>query len=362
MIVISDARAELWRYPLAKPAGSVTAMDVVVTTLTGEDGQTGTGFVPIALGVDDLPLRAAQSLLERFVCGRELEHPVALWRRLVTSFGHGVRNYRTGFGPHFNAIASIDVAAWDLYAKTLGVPLGVAMGGTMRRMPVYGSGRFARGQDPEEAADIASDFMREGRLGIKVRVQAIPQDAKLLRAVAERIDGKVDLMMDANQRGNESTAPRLLREAAEVGALFVEEPLPVTHHAGYEALARTSPCPIATGENFFGSQEAAPYLINRWCSVIQPDLTSMAGLTECLRTAQLAEHCNVEVAPHFFPGLFIQLAACTPHMKWLEDFPTIEPLFSVIPETASDGYMSPPEGAGHGLVLSDDARAEFRIG
>ncbi len=361
-MTISDATAELWRYQLALPAGSVTAMDVVVTTLTGEDGQTGVGFVPVALGVDDLPLRAARSLLERFVTGQALDHPVALWRRLVSSFGHGVRSYRTGFGPHFNAIASIDVAAWDLYAKRLGVPLGVAMGGTMRRMPVYGSGRFARGQDPQVAADIASDFMREGRLGIKVRVQAIPEDAALLRAVAERIDGKVDLMIDANQRGTESTALRLLREAADVGALFVEEPLPVTHHAGYEMLARTSPCAIATGENFCGSQEAAPYLINRWCSVVQPDLTQMAGLTECLRTAQLAEHCNVEVAPHFFPGLFIHLAACTPHMKWLEDFPTIEPLFAVIPVTEADGFMSPPQVPGHGLVLSDDARAEFRIG
>jgi L-alanine-DL-glutamate epimerase-like enolase superfamily enzyme len=362
MITIADARAELWRYRLDPPAGSVTAMDVVVTTLTAEDGQTGTGFVPVALGVDDLPLRAARSLLERFVAGTALDHPVALWRRIVGSFGHGVRSYRTGFGPHFNALASIDVAAWDLYAKALNVPMGVAMGGTPRRMPVYGSGRFKRGQDPQEAADIASAFMREGARGVKVRCEAVPRDAKLLRAVAERIDGEIDLMIDANQRGTESSAVRLLHEAAAVGALFVEEPLPVTHHAGYEALARTTPCPIATGENFCGSQEAAPYLINRWCSVIQPDLTSMAGLTECLRTAQLAEHCNVEVAPHFFPGLFIQLAACTPHMKWLEDFPTIEPLFAVIPVMEPDGYMTPPDAPGHGLVLSDDARAEFRIG
>jgi L-alanine-DL-glutamate epimerase-like enolase superfamily enzyme len=362
MIAIADARAELWRYRLNPPAGSVTAMDVVVTTLTAEDGQSGTGFVPIALGVDDLPLRAARSLLERFVTGQELEHPVALWRRIVGSFAHGVRTYRTGFGPLFNAVASIDVAAWDLYAKVLGVPMGVAMGGTPRRMPVYGSGRFSRGQDPDEAADVAAGFMREGARGVKVRVECLPHDAKLLRAVAERIDGAVDLMIDANQRGTLSTAARLLQSAAEVGALFVEEPLPVTYHAGYEVLSRTSPAPIATGENFCGSQEAAPYLINRWCSIIQPDLTSMAGLTECLRTAQLAEHCNVEVAPHFLPGLFIQLAACTPHMKWLEDFPTIEPLFAVIPVMEPDGFMTPPAVPGHGLVLSEDARAECRIG
>lgn len=119
--------------------------------------------------------------------------------------------------------------------------------------------------------------------------------------------------------------------------------------------------PIATGENIRGSAAAAPYLLNRWCSVIQPDLASMGGLTECLRTAQLAEHCNVEVAPHFLPGLFVHLAAAVPHLTWLEDLPTIEALFSTIPRMEPDGFFTPPGGPGHGLVLSPDARAEYLI-
>jgi L-alanine-DL-glutamate epimerase-like enolase superfamily enzyme len=87
----------------------------------------------------------------------------------------------------------------------------------------------------------------------------------------------------------------------------------------------------------------------------------MGGLSECLRTAQIAEHCNVEVAPHLLPGLFVQLAMAVPHQTWLEDLPTIETLFASSPQADPDGYMTPPAGPGHGFVLSDDARNEFRV-
>ena len=354
-MIVADARAELWRYRIDPPMGTIDSMDVVVTTLTASDGLTGVGFVPLPSSLDDLPLRAARSHLARFVAGRPLKHPIALWREIVESLR------RIGHGPYFSGLASVDVAAWDLYAKSLGVPLGVALGGTPRRVQTYASGGFARGQDPAQAADLAEKFVRAGARGVKLRAGGTPHDAAILNAVAARVDGKIDVMVDANERGSLSSAARLLRYAAEIGARFVEEPLAVTEHAGFAALARNSPVPIATGENIRGSAAAAPYLLNRWCSVIQPDLASMGGLTECLRTAQLAEHCNVEVAPHFLPGLFVHLAAAVPHLTWLEDLPTIEALFATIPRMESDGFVTPPAGPGHGLVLSPDARAEYLI-
>jgi L-alanine-DL-glutamate epimerase-like enolase superfamily enzyme len=353
--MIADARAELWRYHRGKRVGRADSIDLLVTTLTTPDGQTGMGFVHLLAGDDDLPLRAAHAQLERFVAGQHLDHPIALWRRIAASM------VRSGRGPYFSALASIDVAAWDLYAKSLGVSVGVAMGGTPRRVPVYGSDGFAPGQDPDEAAAHAETIMRAGLRGVKPRAAATPHDRKVLHAVAGRIGGTIDLMVDANRRASLSTAKRLLHLAAEVGARWVEEPLPVTQHAGYETLARTTPIPIATGENLRGSDACAPYVINRWCSIIQPDLATMGGLTDCLNLAQLAEHCNVEVAPHFLPGLFIQLATAAPNLTWLEDLPTIEPLFSTMPRADADGYLTPPATPGHGLILSESARAECRI-
>ena len=72
-------------------------------------------------------------------------------------------------------------------------------------------------------------------------------------------------------------------------------------------------------------------------------------------------HLGIETAPHFLPGLFIQLAAAAPSLTRLEDFPTIEPLFSRIPAMEPDGHMTLPELFGYGLVFADGARAAFRI-
>ena len=158
------------------------------------------------------------------------------------------------------------------------------------------------------------------------------------------------------------SARRLLQVAADAGLLFVEEPLPAANVPGYRELARNAPVAIASGEHLQGSTEAAPFLLGHYCSVIQPDLAMMGGLTECLRVAQLAEHCNIEVAPHFLPGLFVHLAAAAPSVTWLEDFPLFEPLFDGMPKLESDGCIAPSGRAGHGLTLADGARDEFRAG
>jgi aspartate kinase len=48
---------------------------------------------------------------------------------------------------------------------------------------------------------------------------------------------------------------------------------------------------------------------------------------------------GVEVSPHFLPGLFVHLAAALPGLRWLEDFPLLEPLFEGWPHIDSDGIF-----------------------
>lgn len=357
MTLIKRATADLLRIRLAKPVGGsgVSGFDLISVNLTDADGRTGFGFSYVLGGGGEVPLAAAHLLLERFVLNHTIEHPQPLWRTIVASFN------RTGRGAHQVALAAIDVAAWDLYAKRLGVPLGVAMGGAPRRVPVYGSGGFAPSQSPEEAAATATDWCQRGVQGIKVRVAGGGRDAALLNAVAEALSSGVALMVDANERCTPATARRLLRASAAAGALFVEEPLPASHLSGYRALAQSAPVTIATGEHLQGSGEAAPFILEGLCGVFQPDLAMMGGLTECLRVAQMAEHGNVEVSPHFLPGLFVHLAAAAPNLTWLEDFPLVEAVLSGLPEMNVDGTIEPTSAPGHGLSLASGAFEEFRI-
>jgi L-alanine-DL-glutamate epimerase-like enolase superfamily enzyme len=355
MLPIVDAQAELWRYRLPKPVGGsgVGSVDVLVVTLADAAGRSGLGFGYVLGGCDALPLEAARGMLERFVSGRPAAHPEARWREISASFN------RTGAGPYGTALAALDVAAWDLYAKTLGVPLGIAMGGAARRVPVYGSGFFYAGQDPGEAAAVAAEYVRRGVRAVKPRAAGDAHDAALLRAVAAAV--AVPLMVDANEKCTPVTAARLVRAAADVNALFVEEPLPAYDLPAYRVLARSATVPLATGEHLRSAAEAAPFLAEGLCAVIQPDLQALGGLTPALRLARFAEACNVEVAPHFLPGLFVHVAAAAPNVTWLEDFPLLEPLFAGWPEMTADGTLGPNEAPGHGLTLAAGAREAYRV-
>jgi L-alanine-DL-glutamate epimerase-like enolase superfamily enzyme len=57
----------------------------------------------------------------------------------------------------------------------------------------------------------------------------------------------------------------------------------------------------------------------------------------------------------------VHLAAALPGLRWLEDFPLLEPLFEGWPHIDSDGMMRPRDVPGHGLQLADGVREMYRI-
>lgn len=353
---IAKAAAELWVFPLSGPTGGsgITAVDVIVVDLEDDAGNTGTGFSYVLGGGGRTVTAAARDMLERFVADEEIVPPQALWRRLAGSLN------RLGRGVGYLAIAAIDVAMWDLHAKRQGVPLATALGGVPRQLPVYGSGGFGPAQDPDDAVERALDYAEMGCTAVKLRVAGAPADVERIRAVAEALPDGVDIMADANEKCDLARAQWLANVLADVNALWLEEPLPAHDTNGFATLAKTCPVPIATGEHHQGAVELAPLMAERAVSVVQPDLAMMGGITECLRVAQLAEHYNLVVSPHFLPALFIHVAAAAPAVRWMEDFPLLEPLFADPVIMDADGMIAPPETPGHGLAWADGAREEFR--
>ena len=354
---IVKASASLWHYPLPGVTGGsgITAVDVVVVDLETSDGVTGTGFSYVLGGSGAIVAAMAADLIDRFVSGHALSAPAALWRRLAASLN------RLGRGPGYLAIAAIDVAAWDLHAKRLGVPLGVALGGEARSVPVYGSGGFGPAQPPEEAVKQALRYAEQGCSAVKLRLSGHPADIDRLEAVAAALPANIRMMADLNEKCDLLQATWLANECGDFNLLWLEEPLPANDLAGYAALAASSPVPLATGEHHQGLVELTPFFQQECCTVVQPDLAMMGGITEALRVALIAEHYGLVVAPHFLPALFIHLAAAAPSVRWMEHFPLLEPLFDNPVDMDAKGEITPSGEPGHGLAWADGARAEFLV-
>jgi L-alanine-DL-glutamate epimerase-like enolase superfamily enzyme len=353
----------LLRYALDRPVGGsgVSAVDVLIAQMTVDSdaqGIQGLGFSYVLSG-SGLPALAAAREMASGLIGQTLHHPQALWQQLAA------QGNRTRRGPNYIALAALDVAAWDAWSCAMQLPLGVALGGKPRAVAVYGSGGFNPRQSPAEAAAAARQHVARGLRAVKPRVggsaSSFDADAALLRAVREVLPAGTSLMLDANEKASASSAHRLCALASDLGALWVEEPLPADDLAGHAALSARWPGLLASGEHLQGQIEALPFLQQRALGVFQPDLAAMGGLSECLRCGHLAEAFGVEVSPHFLPGLFVHLAAALPGLRWLEDFPLLEPLFEGWPHIDSDGMMRPRDVRGHGLRLADGVREMYRI-
>lgn len=348
MAHIATIRIQLIEKKFASPIGGsgVTGVDIIVATLRDDEGAEGLGFSYVIGGGGAVVAQLAQAQAARFLEGAALRLPSEHWSEIKKSFN------RTGDGPNVLALAALDVALWDLTAKRKGEPLARAMGGDVLPVPLYASGGFSPTDPPQKSAELAASYIEAGYAGVKPRVNADSGDEAVLRAVRDAIGADARLMADANEKGNLDTASRLLAQAAEYGLSFVEEPLPSIDILGYRRLAaQQSGTPIAIGEHLQGLDRFAVCLDDGIAAVIQPDLAMAGGLTPCLEVARMAALKGVTVAPHFLPGLFVQLSGAFGGRLLLEEFPIIEDAFEGWPERDADGALRPRACPGHGLSL-----------
>ena len=355
-LIWNRGAAKLLTFDLDRPVGgsSVSTVDVIVVEVEDSEGLTGLGFSYVLGGNGELSARSADNLLEAFIVGHTVIPPRALWKKIIKSFN------RSGLGPNIIGLAAIDTACWDLEARRRNLPLAVAMGGKSRAVPVYASGNYTAGQSPNEAADMTLSHVSRGLRAVKPRVAGMPNDASLISAVRDAAGCQVAVMVDANEKCDISSARRLLRVAEEFGVLFVEEPLPTHALAGLSMLKHSSRVALAMGEHVQDVSQLVSLMSGGVASVIQPDLAMIGGLTPVFDLALVAEALDVVVSPHFLPGLFAHVAAASTSIRWLEEFPLLEPLFDGWPRISADGYMTPSNGVGHGLELSQLAQSLLR--
>lgn len=352
-VVWKRAVTRLLRFDLQRPVGGsgVSRVDVIIVEIEDSEGVVGLGFSYVLGGDGGLSARAADNLLNVFVIGHAVVPPRALWKRIFKSFN------RSGLGPNIIGLAAIDTACWDLEARRRALPLAVAMGGQPRPVPVYASGDYAAGQSPSEAAEVTIAHIARGFRLVKPRVVGAPSDAGLISAVRAATRNQVGVMVDANEKCDIVSARRLLGLAEEFGLLFVEEPLPSHALVGLSTLRRSSTASLAMGEHVQDVSQLVALMTRGLTDVIQPDLAMIGGLTPVHDLALIAEGLDVALSPHFLPGLFVNVAAVSNSLRWLEEFPLLEPLFDGWPAISGDGNISPSDSAGHGLSLSQLARS-----
>ena len=130
--------------------------------------------------------------------------------------------------------------------------------------------------------------------------------------------------------------------------------------AGHAALARSTPIPIALGEQLYSADAFNGFLDAGAVHFVQPDVTRLGGVSEYVKVAEAADARRLPVVPHVgdMGQIHVHLAFWHPATTMLEYIPWIMHGF-VEPIRVEAGYYALPQLPGAGSTPTTEAMSRF---
>ncbi len=359
---IKSVDVRVLKVPLDQPytaAGrAVGANWHVMAQVTTEDGVTGFGYIVALNQMFIGTVAAATRELAPLLTGMSVAEPEAAWTKLARA-----GDWAGPGGLLHYAIAPLDIAIWDAFGKTLGLPVSRMLGGARDRLPVYASDGFWYSLSLEELAASARRSFDAGFRAMKLRVgnEKTPEgEADRVHAVRNEVGPGVSIMVDATETWTVTRAIRTGLALQEAGIAWLEDPVSHTDVAGMARVTAALHVPVATGEHLYQIADFTRLLEARGTSVALIDLGRIGGVTPWRHVASLAHGFGVKVGGHVLPEIHVHLLTAVPNAQVVEYVPRSATLLKAMPELV-DGALVVPPGGGFGLELDQDAVTRFTV-
>jgi len=274
----------------------------------------------------------------------------ALVHRVVRTRGGNTRRMSLPFEE------AIQQACWDLFAKSVGLPLWRLLGGSGAPVPVYASGLDFHLSD----AEFSALFSKAAALGfrafkIKVGHPDLERDIHRLDLLKRAVGTGATVMIDANEAWSPRQSIYSLERMRKAGhdILWVEDPTLRDDFAGLKLIRD------AIGPTYLNAGEYLDIQGKR--KLLECEATDMLNvhgqITDVMRIAWLAAEVGIPITlGNTFLELGVNLAIALPEVRWLEySFQNFEHLVEQ-PYALHDGKIWGSNAPGHGLVFSETAR------
>jgi L-alanine-DL-glutamate epimerase-like enolase superfamily enzyme len=330
------------------------AVNVAALELIAESGEIGLGFIQTLFHPLPAEAEIERVFTEEAWPALEGQVPIALVHRVARPRGGNDRPFSLPFH------AALQTALWDLAAKKVDLPLYRLLGGRRNRVRAYASGLDYHLSD----GDFAALFTQAAALGyqafkIKVGAPDFEWDLHRLELLAGIVKPGSKLMIDANEAWTAKEAVTKLTAIRQAGydVFWVEDPIHRLDFDGLRLLRRSCPWTlINTGEYLDADGK------RRLLEADAVDILNVHGqITDLMRIGWLAAERNVPVTVgNTFLEFGVHLACALPEVEWLEySFQNLGHLVEQ-PIAIQDGWITAPERPGHGLMLSEAARHDWR--
>jgi mannonate dehydratase len=299
-----------------------------------------------------------------------------------------------------SAIAAVDMALWDIKAKSLNVPLYQLLGGASREgVLVYG---HASGDNIEQTLEAVASYLQRGYKAIRAQ-SGIPglastygvahgtahyepaeRDAppenrwsseryldfvpQLFTRLRKEFGPDVHLLHDVHHRLKPIEAARLGHELESVHLFWLEDPVPAELQESFRIIRQHTTTPLAVGEVFNSIYDCQRLIQEQLIDYIRTSVVHAGGITHMRRIANLAELFHVRTGSHGATDLSPVSNAAALHFDLSvhnfgiqEHMPHTAETDTVFPHAYAfqNGSMHPGEAPGLGVDFNEELAARY---
>ncbi|WP_342235937.1 D-mannonate dehydratase ManD [Inquilinus sp. OTU3971] len=297
------------------------------------------------------------------------------------------------------AISAVDMALWDIKAKTANMPLYQLLGGASRQKAMVYT--HAQGMSIEEAVDAVGRKRDEGYIAIRCQVgipglpavygtgmgskqgaglaEALPHEEvwstakymghipKLFARLRDVYGDDLHLLHDTHHRLTPIEAARLGKDLEPFRLFWLEDPVPAELQEGYRLIRQHTTTPIALGEVFNTIWDARLLMEEQLIDYIRATSVHAGGVTGLRRIFDFASVYHIRTACHGPMDVSPVAMGTNAHIDlWvpnfgIQEFSGYTPLMhEVFPHSwrQEGGYLHPGEAPGHGVDIDEALAAK----
>ncbi len=239
----------------------------------------------------------------KLVTGEDLDHSLDLLRGLlpdelvgrnILEINQLLASLRVELGENPAALAAVDTALHDAFAKQLGIRLCDWFGMSYSNLPTSITIGI---KEIEETVEEALEHVQAGFRSLKIKTGLdLDRDVEVCQRLREHLPPVVTIRVDANQGYDLSMLETFFRKTDGMNIEFVEQPLPAGEYETLLSLPERYRLLCVGDEDLHTvadairlAQEPRPY------GIFNIKLMKCGGLLEARRIADIAERANLEL-------------------------------------------------------------------
>lgn len=253
------------------------------------------------------------------------------------------------------ACAAIDTALYDLFGKSVNLPLYKLLGWARPKILTSITIGIAA---VTESVRQARELVRAGFRALKIKTGADwEEDAERIRAIRAAIGPTFALRIDANQGYTAEQALAFCRRVAGERLEFVEQPTAAKNIAALKTVRDSAQIPIMADESALTSNDVLTFAASGAVDMINLKLMKTGGITSTTQATAVAAAgkmpvmlgCNDESRISIAAGVHLACALGGVH------YADLDGAFDIVDDVAAggfvlqDGYLIPSDQPGLGV-------------